>query len=56
MNTPASSPQLVCVACTKKPVGVYDLVCDECRPAMEQAGLLTPTQPDTRIQIGPTDV
>lgn len=52
----AATPHPVCVACATQPVGIYELVCNDCRPALEQAGLLAPQQPDTRIQIGPTDV
>lgn len=55
MSASTANPQLVCVVCKRQPVGIYDLVCDECRPSMEQAGLVAP-KPDTRIQIGPTDV
>lgn len=54
--TPQASPHPVCVACARREVGLFDLVCDDCRPGLEQAGLLPPRDQDTRIQIGPTDV
>lgn len=54
--TRQASPHPVCVACTSREVGIFELVCDDCRPGLEQAGLLQPRAQDTRIQIGPTDV
>ena len=56
-----TQPSLVCVCCESAEVGIYDLVCSGCRPALVEAGLLNdkqdePPQPDTRIQIGPLDV
>lgn len=54
--THQASPHPVCVACTHREVGFFDLVCDDCRPGLEQVGLLQPRAQDTRIQIGPTDV
>lgn len=55
----AASPRIVCVACNTREVGIYDLLCAECRPLAQQVGLVDPTPaaaPEQRIQIGPTDV
>lgn len=52
-------PRLICVCCESAEVGIYDLVCNGCRPAMVEAGLLNDKQddpPQPRIQIGPLDV
>lgn len=51
-------PRVMCVACEKVEVGVFDLLCPDCRQLAIQVGLIP--QPaearDQRIQIGPTDV
>lgn len=51
-------PRVMCVACEKVEVGVFDLLCPDCRQLAVQAGLIPPPNEarDTRIQIGPTDV
>lgn len=55
-----TAPLPVCVGCSRHRVSVYELVCDECRPQFEAAGLLAPRPKsdatDERIQIGPTDI
>jgi hypothetical protein len=56
-----TQPHLVCAFCQVAEVGVYDLVCRDCRPTLVAAGVLNdqqdaPPQPDNRIQIGPLDV
>lgn len=56
-----SSPAIVCIACNTREVGIYELVCSDCRQVAEQLGLVKPQTPpndapDQRIQIGPTDV
>ena len=50
----SSGPLLLCAACQRKEVGIYDPVCPECRKQLEQAGILKPQ--DQRQQIGPLDV
>jgi hypothetical protein len=50
------------VACTTREVGIYELLCAQCRPLAAQMGLVeaSPTppaaEPDQRIQVGPTDI
>lgn len=57
-----ASPRIVCVACTTREVGLYELLCARCRPLAAQIGLVStnPTppaaEPDQRIQVGPTDI
>ena len=51
---PGAQPRLMCVACEKQEVGIYEPVCPECRKSLEQAGILKPQ--DQRQQIGPLDV
>jgi hypothetical protein len=56
------SPRIVCVACSTREVGIYELLCAQCRPLAAQMGLVeaSPTppaaEPDQRIQVGPTDI
>lgn len=51
-------PRVMCVACEKVEVGIFDLLCPTCHQLAVQAGLIPPPTeaPDQRIQIGPTDV
>ena len=46
-----AQPRLMCAACGKREVGIYEPVCPECRKSLEQAGILKPQ--DQRQQIGP---
>lgn len=57
----SAHPAIVCAACEAREVGIYELLCSECRQTAEQLGLVAPATPPTdapeqRIQIGPTDV
>lgn len=38
----SASPTPVCIGCGTRPVGIYELICGQCRPALERAGLITP--------------
>ena len=54
-----TSPRTVCVACSKREVGVYELLCADCLQVAEQIGLVDPmptTTPDQLTAIGPTDI
>lgn len=49
--------QPVCIYCCATPVGPYELLCAKCEPTAKALGLIDPDPvPDTRVQIGPTDV
>ena len=37
-----AQPRLMCAACGKREVGIYEPVCPECRKSLEQAGILKP--------------
>ncbi|WP_423458006.1 hypothetical protein [Ottowia sp. VDI28] len=54
-----TSPRIVCVACSVREVGAYELLCADCIQVAEQIGLIDPTPtttPDQLTQIGPTDI
>nr|WP_315237675.1 hypothetical protein [uncultured Albidiferax sp.] len=55
-----NGPRIVCVVCLAVEVHLYDLSCMQCRPKLEQMGLLDPAEPDPTptklIQIGPLDI
>lgn len=38
----SAQPTPVCIGCGTRPVGIYELICGQCRPALERAGLISP--------------
>lgn len=38
----STQPTPVCIGCGTRRVGIYELICGQCRPALEKAGLITP--------------
>lgn len=57
----STQPTIVCAACEAREVGIYELLCSDCRQTAEQLGLVAPATPpiaapEQRVQIGPTDV
>ena len=50
---PGAQPSLMCVACEKQEVGIYEPVCPECRKSLEQDGILKPKSEP--VQTGPLE-
>ena len=48
-----AQPRLMCVACEKQEVGIYEPVCPECRKSLEQDGILKPKSEP--VQTGPLE-